>query len=560
MGETADLLFANGRVFDVFSGTFRRCDLAVSGGRIVGFGAASAREHVDLAGRWLVPGFIDTHVHLESSQLAPAEFARTVLPHGTTAVIADPHEIANVLGLDGIRYLIEATRPLSLRVRFMVPSCVPASPFETAGAEIGRAEIRQVLGWERVLGLGEVMNYPGVIAGDDAVREKLAAAAGRPIDGHAPGLSGASLWRYVLAGPRTDHESTSLEEAREKLAAGMHVLIREGSTARNLDVLLPLLTERSAPFVHFCTDDRHPRTLVEEGHIDDLIRRAIRGGIAPETAIAAGTIHAARAYGLHDLGALAPGRRADIVVLSDLRSLEIDAVFVDGRAVATRGECIAELPIVPSDRTHGTIRIDLDRISFRLPVPNAASQIRAIRVVPNQVVTEEERVEAEVDDGAAVAAPDRDLLKLAVVERHGRAGTVGIGFIRGFGLRRGAIASSVAHDSHNVVVVGADDGAMARAVRAIVELDGGQVVVDGNDVAALPLPIAGLMSDRPLGDVLAAEEELGVAVRRLGCRLPSPFMALSFLALSVIPALKLTDRGLVDVHSFRIVPPFVITD
>jgi len=554
-----DLLWENGRVFDAFSGTFRRTDLAVRDGRVVGFGAASAQERVDLAGRWVVPGFIDAHVHLESSQLSPAEFARVVLPHGTTTVIADPHEIANVLGLDGIRYLIEATRPLPLRVHLMAPSCVPASPFETAGAEIGRTEIERVLEWERVLGLGEVMNYPGVIAGDAEVGGKLAAAAGRPIDGHAPGLEKAALWAYVLAGPRTDHESTSLAEAREKLAAGMHVLIREGSTARNLDALLPLLTERSAPFVHFCTDDRHPRTLIEEGHIDGSIRRAIEAGVAPETALAAATIHAARAYGLSDLGALAPGYRADAVILSDLRSLRIDAVFAGGREAAVNGVCVADLPSVASDRARGTVRVDLDRVSFRLPVPNgmARPRVRAIRVVPGQVVTGEEQVDAEVLGGAAVAAPERDLLKLAVVERHGRAGTVGIGFVRGFGLQRGAIASSVAHDSHNIVVVGADDDAMRRAVRAVVAADGGQVVVDGDDVAVLPLPIAGLISDRPAAELVATEARLEAAARCLGSRLPSPFMALSFLALPVIPALKLTDRGLVDVGAFRIVSAFV---
>jgi len=551
----ADLLIKDARVLDVFSGEFIRGDVAVAGGLVVGYGAREAREVVDLKGAWLVPGFIDAHVHIESSQVSPTEFARAVLPHGTTCVIADPHEIANVLGLSGIRYMLTATEELPLRAFFMAPSCVPATPLETSGAELSAREIAQVLSWDRVLGLGEMMNFPGVVARDPEVWAKLAAARGRPIDGHAPGLSGPELWAYVLAGPHTDHECTDLSEAREKLSAGMHILIREGTTARNLASLLPLLSPRSAPFVHFCTDDRHPETLLSEGHMDDVLQKAITGGAPPELAIAAATIHTARAYDLPGLGAIAPGYRADFVVLSDLTRVRVEQVYVGGVLVAEGERCVAELPACEAAEVRSTVRVDLERLSFRIPARGGPA--RVIGVIPGQVVTEELLIEPRVEGGEVVADPDHDVLKLAVVERHRGTGNVGLGLVRGFGLKRGALASTVAHDSHNVVVVGASDEDMRTAVAELVRLGGGQVVVErGKVLAALPLPIAGLMSDRPLAEVQRLVGELARAARELGSRLPDPFMSLSFLALPVIPKLKLTDRGLVDVVQFRHVPLF----
>ena len=552
----ANLLFVNARIVDVFSGEVRVGELAVTNGVITGFGAREAKEVVDLDGKYLVPGLIDTHVHIESSQVSPAEFSRAVLPHGTTCVIADPHEIANVLGLEGIRYMLRATEKLPLRVFFMAPSCVPASPLENAGAILSAADIKEVLSWDRVLGLGEMMNFPGVLSRDPEVWEKLAAAEGKPIDGHAPGLSGRDLWAYVLAGPHTDHECTSLEEGREKLRAGMHILIREGTTARNLSALLPLLSAYTAPFVHLCTDDRHPETLRSEGHMDDVVRKAIAGGADPLVAIASATIHAARAFGLVDLGALAPGYRADLLVLSDLERFQVEQVYVGGRLVAEGGRCVAEIPDIGAGDVKSTVVVDVDSLSFAIPAEG--KRARVIGVVPGQVVTEGLFLEPKVVGGEVVADSERDILKLAVVERHRGTGNVGLGLVRGFGLKRGALASTVAHDSHNIVVVGASDGDMRAAVARLAELGGGQVVVaDGEVLAELPLPIAGLMSDLPLEEVVRRGRELVRAARELGCSLPDPFMALSFLALPVIPELKLTDLGLVDVEGFQVVPLFV---
>ncbi len=552
----ADLLLRGGWILDVFSGAFFRGDVAVKDGIIVGFGASEATEIVDLDGAWLIPGLIDAHMHIESSQLTPAEFARAVLPHGTTTVMADPHEIANVLGLVGIRYMLDATEGLPLRVFFMVPSCVPATPLETSGAELSATEISEALSWERVVGLGEVMNFPGVIELDPAVHAKLDAARGCPIDGHAPGLSGPDLWAYAISGPRTDHECTTLAEAQEKLRAGMHILIREGTTSRNLNSLLPLLTERSAPFVHFCTDDRHPETLLNEGHMDDLVRKAIAGGIPPEMAIASSTLHTARAYGVPDLGAIAPGYRADLLVVSDLDSLKVTQVYADGRLVAEDGRCTIDLPHYAAAGVNGTVRVDLEQLSFRIPAGRGTA--RAIGVIPDQAMTEDRRVEPLIEAGEVISDLDQDLLKLAVVERHRGTGKIGLGLVQGFGLKRGALASTVAHDSHNVVVVGTNDADMRAAVAALVDMGGGQVVVeDGQVLAALPLHIAGLISDSPLAEVAGKARALDRAARSLGCVLPAAFMTLSFLALPVIPSLKLTDCGLVDVDCFEIVDLFV---
>jgi len=554
--EPADLLLRGARIVDVILGEIRQGDLAVAGGYIVGFGARKAEEIIDLKGKYLVPGLIDAHVHIESSQLSPAEFARAVLPHGTTCVIADPHEIANVLGLRGIRYMLRATESLPLRVFFMAPSCVPSSPLENAGAMLSAEEIKEVLSWDRVLGLGEVMNFPGVLSRDPEVWAKLEAAHGKPIDGHAPGLSGYELWAYRLAGPRTEHECTLLREAREKLRAGMHILIREGTTARNLSALIPLLSAHTAPFVHFCTDDRHPETLHTEGHMDDVLRKAIAGGTDPLVAIAAATIHAARAYGLVDLGALAPGFRADFLVVSDLEQFEVERVYVGGELVAEGGRCLAECPDIPAGDVRGTVDVDTGALSFRIPAEG--KKARVIGVVPGQVVTEGLILEPKEVGGEVVADPERDILKLAVVERHRGTGNVGLGLVRGFGLKRGALGSTVAHDSHNIVVVGTNDGDMRLAVARLVELGGGQVVIaDGKVLAELPLPLGGLMSDLPLEEVVRRSGGLKKASRSLGCVLPDPFMQLSFLALPVIPKLKLTDLGLVDVERFELTSLFV---
>ncbi len=562
--EPADLLLKNAQLVNVLSGEIHPADVAVWDGRVVGFGDYQARQVVDLDGQYVCPGFIDAHVHLESSMVQPAEFARAVVPHGTTAVVCDPHEIANVLGLDGVRYVLDASEGLPLHVYVMAPSCVPATHMETAGAELTADDIEQLWGYERVIGLAEMMNYPGVLFRVPEVLEKLRSAGQRPIDGHAPGLSGLDLNAYVAAGVRSDHECTELEEAREKLRRGMHILIREGTTARNLHDLLPLVTLTNSRFCHFCTDDRHPDTLLSEGHVDDVMRKAMAWGLSPVTAIQMATINTAEYFQLRNVGAVAPGYRADLLVLDDLQSIEVAQVYAAGELVAEGGRFLiprAELPAVP---IQPSVHVDVESLDFRIPAgagPADAPVARVIGAIPEQIVTEDLRlrptVAADAKDGYVVSDPVRDLLKMAVIERHGGPGNVGLGLVKGVGLKRGAIASSVAHDSHNIVVIGATDDEMRAAVAAIAEMGGGQVAVAGGEVlAACPLPIAGLMSDRPLEEVRDQAEALTEAAHALGCTLPDPLMTMSFLALPVIPALKLTDQGLVDVGKFEVVPLF----
>jgi adenine deaminase len=555
--EPADLLLRNAQLVNVLSGEIHPADIAVYDGTVMGFGEYQAGQVVDLEGRFVCPGFMDAHVHLESSMVQPAEFARAVVPLGTTAVICDPHEIANVLGLDGVQYILDASEGLPLHVYVMVPSCVPATHMETAGAELTAADIAKLMGRDRVLGLAEMMNFPGVLYRVPSVLEKLRAAGNRPIDGHAPGLTGLDLNAYVAAGIQSDHECTTLEEAREKLRRGMHILIREGTTARNLHALLPLVTPANARLCHFCTDDRHPDTLLDkdQGHINDIVRKAIAWGLDPVTAIQMASINTAEYLRLRGIGAVAPGYRADLLVLDDLKTVQVAQVYAAGRLVAEQGRFLASrsdllpVPIQPS------VHLDLSAIDFTIAAGEGPA--RVIGVIPDQVVTRELRIEPTTQDGQVVADPERDLLKIAVVERHHRTGNVGLGLVAGVGLKRGAIASSVAHDSHNLVVIGASDDEMRAAVAAIVEMGGGQVVVAGGEVqAACPLPIAGLMSDQPLEAVAAQVEALTKAARALGCTLPDPLMTMSFLALAVIPSLKLTDRGLVDVGRFDFVPLF----
>jgi adenine deaminase len=552
--EPADLLLANARLVNVLSGEIHPADVAIHDGRIAGLGTYQARQVVDLGGRFLCPGFMDAHVHLESSMVQPAEFARAVMPHGTTTVICDPHEIANVLGLDGVGYILEATEHLPLSVYVMAPSCVPATSMETAGAELGVREILQLLRLDRVLGLAEMMNYPGVLYRAPDVLQKLGVAQGRPIDGHAPGLTGNDLNGYIAAGIRSDHECTNLEEAREKLRRGMHIFIREGTTARNLLALLPLVTPANSRLCHFCTDDRHPDTLLREGHIDDLVRKAIAWGLDPVLAIQMATLNTAEYFGLQETGAIAPGYRADLLVLDDLETVRVAQVYAAGQQVADGGRFLlpasaSQVPLRPS--------IHVDASEVDLTIPAGEGPARVIGVIPGQVVTDQLLLPPAIRQGQVVPDTERDLLKIAVVERHHGTRNVGLGLVAGIGLKRGAIASSVAHDSHNLVVIGACDDDMRAAVAAASDMGGGQVVVvDGRVCAACPLPIAGLMSERPLEEVRDQGVALTHAAHVLGCTLPDPLMTISFLALPVIPALKLTDKGLVDVNRFMLVPLF----
>lgn len=554
----ADLLLKGGRLVNVLSGRIESVDIAVSGGRIAGFGEYAAHAVVPLDGRYVAPGFIDAHLHIESAMASVTEFARAVVPLGTTTVVADPHEIANVLGVEGIRYMLASAENQPLNVYYTLPSCVPATAMETAGAALGVRELAPLMEEARVLALAEVMNFPGVVAGAPDILEKIALAhrLGKRVDGHAPGLSGKPLAAYAAAGITSDHECTAPGEAEEKLALGIHIMVREGTGARNLEALLPVITEKNRDRMMWCTDDRHPHDILTEGHVDYILRKAIALGLDPVSAIRMATLHPARYFGLRDAGALAPGRRADMVVFSDLAAPRAEAVYVGGRLMAENGRMMPEIPRPPSGGVPPSMHVAPDALDFA--VPAKGRQIRVIEVIPDQVMTGRSVMDAAVRDGLAVADPSRDLLKIAVVERYTGKGGTGVGFVRGFGLTRGALASSVAHDSHNIVVVGTDDAEMTEAVTAVIRMGGGLCATRGRAVqAALPLPIAGLMSPEPMDAIQGRLDALTAAAREMGATLRDPFMTLSFLALPVIPELKLTDKGLVDVGRFMVVPLFV---
>ncbi|HZQ15352.1 MAG TPA: adenine deaminase [Gaiellaceae bacterium] len=542
----ADVVVRGGRVLSVFTREWLEADVAIVDGVVAGLGEYNGEEVVEAAGRYVVPGFIDAHMHLESSKLLVDEFARLVLPFGTTAVVADPHEIANVLGTDGVHWLLDATAGLPLDVYFMASSCVPASHFESPRRALTTGDLDALLRRRRVIGLAEMMNFPGVVGAADSELEKLTLAA--HVDGHAPGVRGASLQAYAAAGIGSDHEAYTAEEGRERLRAGMWLLIREGSAARNLQALLPLLAEYGPGRIAFCTDDREPEHIAADGHLNSMVRDAVAFGIPPEDALVCASLNPALWHGLRGYGAVAPGYRADLLLLPDLERFVPDAVLKNGRPVEAFPR--AEVP----DWVRHTVRIGaFGPEMFR--VPWRGGEARVIGIVPGQIVTDALAAAPPARAGEAVADPAQDLAKIAVVERHLGTGRVGLGFVRGFGLQRGAIASSVAHDAHNVVVVGMNDASMAAAVRRLANRGGGIVVVDGAEVLAeLPLPVAGLLSDAPLEEVVERSHELAAAARALGCTLEAPFQHLSFLALSVIPSLKLTDRGLVDVDRFELVP------
>jgi adenine deaminase len=558
--EPADLLLRNGRVINVFTGEIVEADVAIAGDTVVGVGPGyDAKQEVDLGGRYVCPGLIDAHVHIESAMVTPPQYARAVVPRGTTTIVADPHEIANVVGADGVRYMLAVSEGLPLTVTVNLPSCVPATHMGTAGAELTADALIELRDLERVIGLAEFMNVPGAVLGLPGALEKLVAFQGCVIDGHAPGVSGKWLQAYVGAGPGSDHECTTADEMLEKLRLGVVVFIRESTAAKNLRALLPAVTPHNSRRCAFGTDDRHPGDLLDEGHLDYLIRLAVAEGLDPITAIQMATLNAAEWFRLRDRGAVAPGRRADLVVFSNLKDFRAEMVFAGGALVAQDGAPVGDWPtpvVVDDAAVRDTIHVDWEQLSFVIPA--RGERVRVIGVVPDQVVTEHLVELAKVVDGLAVAEPERDLLKLAVVERHRGTGNVGLGFVRGLGLRRGALAGSVGHDAHNLTVAGCDDISMMTAARAVGDLRGGLVAAVGEEVlASVPLPIAGLMSDRPVETVRRQMDRLIEAAHDLGSSLHDPFMALSFLALEVIPALKLTDQGLVDVEKFDFVPLWV---
>jgi adenine deaminase len=549
MGRTApDLVIADVRLYDLVTGDLVATDIAVGDGRIVAtHGRFEGVETLDGAGRIAVPGFIDTHLHIESSLVTPREFDRMVLPHGVTTAIWDPHEIANVLGADGLRYALAAACETIMDISVNLSSCVPATHLETSGATLDAAALVALRDHPKVIGLAEFMNFPGVVGNDPGCLEKLAAFSDGHIDGHAPLVRGAALNAYLAAGIRTDHETTTAEEAREKLAKGMALLIREGSVSKDLHALAPVLTLATSPFCGLCTDDRNPLDIAEEGHLDFMIRELIRLGVPPLAAYRAASWSGATAFGLRDRGLIAPGRRADIALIDSLADCRVSDVVCGGRVVGPdlfAGR--ARVSAVGLDSVKAT---PATQATFAAPARNGTAHV--IGVIPGKIITEHLRLDLPARDGGAAIDLAQDVVKVAVIERHGRNGNVAVGFVKGFGLKRGAIASSVGHDSHNICVVGADEADMAVAANRLIALRGGFVVADGGEVRAeLALPVAGLMSEEPFETIRETLIALRQAARALGCTLAEPFLQVAFLPLPVIPHLKITDRGMVDVDRF----------
>jgi len=549
----ADLILANAKIVNTLSGEIEEGNVAICGERIAGVGDYKfGKEVIDLAGKYLSTGLIDGHIHPESSMLHIARYAEVVVPRGVSAIVTDLHEIANVKGLEGARYMIDCAQHLPLDLYFMVPSCVPATSLETSGAQLTAEDIASALSWENTIGLGEVMNFPGVLAADAEILAKIAASQGKIVDGHAPGLDRKNLNAYIACGILSDHESTSLDEAKEKLQRGMYVMIREGSSEKNLETLLPLVTDKTYKRCLFVVDDRSCADLLRDGDIDAVVRKAIKLGLDPVRAIQLATINSADYFRLPGLGAIAPGYLANLVVTSNLAAFEAEMVLYRGRLVARDGKPLFS-PLLREDKamTH-TINIKpFDIEALNIPAPKGASHI--IELVPNQIITKKVEEKAKVAGGFVVPDTERDILKLVVVERHRATGNIGLGLVKGFGLNRGALASSIAHDSHNIIAVGSDDNDIYIAIKEVERLGGGLVIVaEGKILSALPLPIAGLLSDEPLETVVNRLEGLEKTATEMGAKLDSPFATLSFLALPVIPELRLTDKGLVDVVEFKL--------
>ncbi len=553
-----DLLLTNARVVNVLTGEIIPQAVAISDGILVGFGQYKAKAVLDLNNRFVAPGFIDSHVHIESAMTCTSEFARAIAVHGTTTVAADPHEIANVLGSDGIAYMLQSAEEQPINIYFTLPSCVPATDMETAGARLTAGDLAPFFKHERIVALAEMMNYPGVIFCDPDVLAKINTAKQhrKPVDGHAPGLDGQALYAYIAAGVQSDHECTTAQEAREKLAAGMHIMIRQGTGAKNLQALLGAVNERTARRMMWCTDDRHPHDLISEGHIDSIVREAIQSGLDPILAIQMATINPAEYFRLDHLGAIAPGRHADLVVFSDIQNPLIEQVYCRGILTAENGKILPQIQAPTSAAIAPSMHVDLQKVDFSIAAEK--KDMRVIEIIADQLITRERIEQPAVKNRQSASDPARDLLKIAVVERHRGTGNIGKGFVKGFGLKHGALASSVAHDSHNIIIVGTTDADMRAALQAVVELGGGLAAVSNQKVLArLALPLAGLMSFEPVTRVRLQLDRLIKIAQEMGSVLTDPFMTLSFLALPVIPDLKLTDKGLIDVNKFEVVSLFV---
>ncbi|SCZ81619.1 adenine deaminase [Acidaminobacter hydrogenoformans] len=553
----ADLVLKNARIVSVFTEEILEGDVAIVGGEIAGIGQYEGVEEIDLGGRYVAPGLIDGHVHIESSMVTPAQFAKTILPRGTTTIIADPHEIANVCGLGGIQYVLDNSEAahLPLDVFVMLPSCVPSTSFENAGAKLLAADLETLIDHPRVLGLGEMMDYPAVESASPEVIDKLAIADGKLIDGHGPVIKDKGLNAYVAGGVRTEHECTTVEEMIDRLRLGMYIQIREGSAARNLAELVAGVNKDNVRRIFFCTDDRHPGDILVEGHIDNNVRLAISRGLPPITAIKMATLNAAEAYRLYDRGAVAPGYQADLIVFDDLKAFNVEMVFKAGRLMAERGKALFEVSEIVSDAVVNTV--NFKPVSTEdLKIPMETDFARVIRLLPHSLVTESAVRKVVTEDGYFKYDERLDILKLLVIERHHATGNIGRGLVEGFGLKDGAIATTIAHDSHNLIVIGDSNENLMAAIDEIRRIGGGIAMVKGGEVvASMPLPIGGLMSDEPielvdqkLKDLLEVGYSLGVK------RVYDPVMTLAFLALPVIPEIKLTDVGLFDVNKFEFVP------
>jgi len=549
----ADLILANAKVVNTFSGEIEEGNLAIYRDRIAGIGDyKNAKEVVDLKGKYVSPGLINGHVHIESSMLHIARYAEAVVPRGVTGIVTDLHEIANVKGTAGIKYILSCAKSLPLNLYFMAPPCVPATHLETAGACLTSDDIQHLLSFDETIGLGEVMNFPGVLFADGQVLAKISASQDKVIDGHAPGLGGKDLNAYISSGITSDHESTKLAEAREKLRKGMYIMIREGSSEKNLEELLPLVTDRTYKRCIFVVDDRSCSDLLRDGDIDAVVRKAIKLGLDPVRAIQLATINTAERFRIPAVGAVAPGYIANIAVLSDLRKFKTEMVFHRGKLVACEGKPLFTPSVRANKQMTHTMKVKPFGIE-RLKINADSWHHPVIEIVPNQIITKSVDEKAKIYDGAVVADTKRDILKLVVVERHKATGNIGLCLVKGFGIKRGALASSIAHDSHNIVAVGTNDKDLYVALKKVEALGGGLVAaVDGKVLSALLLPIAGLLSDQPLDKVVKKLEEVEKAAAKLGSKLAAPFATLSFLALPVIPELRLTDKGLVDVLQFKI--------
>lgn len=558
--EKADLVIKNANIVNVLSEEIHKGDIAICDGVIAGIGENySGEKEIDINGAYVTPSFIDGHVHLESTMMLPKEFAKTVLPAGTTTVIIDPHEISNVLGLHGISFMHEAVKDLPMNVYTMLPSCVPATPFETSGFDLNSYDLSLLIDKPWVLGIAEMMNFPGVLNHDKNVMAKLelAKSRGKRIDGHAPYLSGKDLCGYIASGVKSDHECTTPEEAIEKLRLGVYVMIREGTAAKDLDALIPVLKTSNTRKCIFVTDDRHPADLKE--HINGMVRRVVEAGVDPIKAVQVASLNTAEYFGLKDLGAIAPGYKADLLVLPDLKTFKPDIVLKDGQFVAQDGKLAVEIPENDAIATRNSVNVRwITMDDFKIQTEgDGVKKVRALEVIPHQLITKSVMSDVKVIDGNAVSNVETDTLKICVIERHRATGNIGKGFVKGFNLKCGAIASTVAHDSHNMIVIGTNDFDMYTAAVALIKCQGGKVVVkDGEIISQLPLPIAGLMSDKEFDFVVEKCDELNKAAHSIGCKLEDPFMTMGFLSLPVIPELKITDKGVFDTNKFDFVDIF----